>query len=369
VSKIVVEQWDSLSNQINQQIDLIYYPYAERHGSAGNLSIRADSNEDVWHKFIDEELSDARRVTLEHFHLFEWFPLSPGRFHLSESKEIRKRARDNLVEKDGEVFYDPYGKSQIIQAGVGAVRLLPKKIGQKDYYFMTVSSTDTCHEGFPVLIPRRFYAPLKQRMLAEGAVPVTVSGEMSYIDKDTLPRPFFNSSNWLSRTLPLLYLHVDHIEQLKHPRQGVSSYHVSAAASFAGEFEGKKGLYPTYATFDPAKRESLNEAYDWMENFYAKGQYQGTVITDFEEDKFKSKFPQQAVFNLPQLMKGQLDFNEAKDFLRDIGLTKFIRHNSAKSIRIFIINRIRGDQINVGPIKNSNAVAIGREARATTKQN
>ncbi len=36
------------------------------------------TNEDMWNAIISENLRSGTRVTLENFHLMEWFPRSPG---------------------------------------------------------------------------------------------------------------------------------------------------------------------------------------------------------------------------------------------------------------------------------------------------
>ncbi|RMD59905.1 hypothetical protein D6833_10820 [Candidatus Parcubacteria bacterium] len=173
---------------------------------------------------------------------------------------------------------------------------------------MTASSTGVCHEGFPVLVPRRFYAQLKPRLLTDGAVPVTLSGEMRYLSGD-LP-DFFGQK----RTLPRLLLHVDRLEVLPAPRSDVTGFLVTAAVAFLGQVEGQVGPYMTYASFDPARREALEQAVDWIRDFYVQGQYQGQVITDFDE--VMPRFPQ-AVFGLADLMAGRLAADRVQAFLKE----------------------------------------------------
>ena len=196
--------------------------------------------------FLEEELYDTRRVKLEHFHLFEWFPLTPGRFHTAEAQEMRHRAYDAMFQtEDGRSYFTPHGKASMLRGGIGAVRFHPRMVADEPHYFMSASSNGVCHEGFPVLIPRRFYGPLKRRLLKEGAVPVNLGGEMRYLQMDN---PTFLGGN---REIPQLYLHVDQVEVLPQPRSEVKGYTVSAAISFIGEFEQLEGIYTTYATFNP----------------------------------------------------------------------------------------------------------------------
>ena len=184
-------------------------------------------------------------------------------------------------------------------------------IAGEPYYFMSVSSNGVCHEGFPVLIPRRFYAEVKPVLLTDGAAPVTLSGEMRYL-YDGLPS-FFEGN----REIPSLYLHVDELTILASPRQQVSKYTVSAAISFMGQIDGKEGIYATFSTFDPARENSLNRAINWMGQYYVSQLYKGVVITDFDE--VIPRFPG-AVFNLPDLMAGKLDQANIQEFLKSQGL-------------------------------------------------
>jgi len=246
---------DGLVEVINQQTDLIHLPMVDRHTTpATDLSHRATSNAEVWQLFVEEQLYDTRRVTLEHFHLFEWFPNAPGLFHTPEGYQHREVASRYMEPTpDGSTVFNPVGKLTMLKGGIGAVRLRPREIAGEPHYFMTASSSGVCHEGFPVLIPRRFYGPLKARILDEGAVPVTVSGEMRYVPEDAVS--FFPEQ----RRVPLLYLHVDELRVLSRPRSDVTAYLINVVVSFAGEFEGVEGSYATFAAFDPARRLSLSE--------------------------------------------------------------------------------------------------------------
>jgi hypothetical protein len=265
----------------------------------------------VWGRFVAEELFDTRRATLEHFHLFEWFPLAPGRFHTGEAQQMRAMAARSLtLQADGRTYYTPAGKASMVEGGIGAVRLRPRQVGGEPHYFMTASSSGVCHEGFPVLVPRRFYGPLKARMNAEGAVPATLSGEMRYIDGEV---PGFFSER---RDLPGLYLHVDKVEALPAPRAGVTRYLISVAAAFMGTFQGRDGQYVTYCSFDPAMAGEVERVTQWIEQFYVGGNYQGVVITDFDE--VRPRFPG-ALFGLPDLLAGKLDQAKIQQFLAGQG--------------------------------------------------
>ena len=300
---------DQLQSAINRQTDLIYLPMVNQHKTSHtDLDLKAESNSQVWKYFITEQLFDTRRLTLEHFHLFEWFPIAPGKYHTDRGKQARRIALE-MLERDpaGGYCFDPYGKSCMVEGGIGSVRLRPRQIAGEPHYFMTASSSGTCHEGFPVLIPRRFYGPIKQRIMNEGAAPVTLRGEMRYIPEHLVS--FFEEH----RNIPLLYLHVDDLRELPSPRNTITEFSVSVAVSFEGEFKDNEGIYSTYATFDPASSDSLAKACQWMESLYVEGQHKGVIITDFDEVLPKFSY---AVFGLPDLMAGKLNRPRVKKLLK-----------------------------------------------------
>jgi len=297
---------------VERQADLVHYAMLDLHSTPDtDISATATSNEQVWRMFLEEELYDTRRVTLEHVHLFEWFPAAPGRFHTPEGRAQRQMAYRTLTEMAGGIYFTPSGKASLLQGGLGAVRLRPRQIGGESHYFFTASSNGVCHEGFPVLVPRRFYGPLKARFLREGAVPVTLSGEMRYVPDDTVT--FLGGA----RDVPMLYLHVDQLTALAAPRSEVSGFLVTAGVSFVGRFEGREGLYATFASFDPGSRAELDRAVDWLQEVYVEDQYQGTIVTDFDE--VRPRFPN-AVFGLPDLMSGELDQDRVRALLEGQGL-------------------------------------------------
>jgi hypothetical protein len=298
-----------MQSAIDLQTDLVHLPMVSLHKTTDkDFSVTAESDREVWKYFLTEQLFDTRRLNLKHFHLFEWFPVAPGKFHTEQAKKARQEA-DGMLERDlmGKYLFDPYGKSRMVEGGIGTVRLRPRLIAGEPHYFMTASSSGVCHEGFPVLIPRRFYGPIIQRILREGAAPVTLSGEMRYISNDTLS--FFGHT----RDIPLLYLHVDSMKEHTNPRIKITKYEVSIAVSFEGEFKGQQGVYITYATFNPSNRSSLAKTCKWIETFYVKSRYNGVIITDFDE--LYPKFPT-AVFGLPDLMAGRLDSSRVSKFLQ-----------------------------------------------------
>jgi hypothetical protein len=344
-------QTSDMGEIIDDQTRLAHYPIVDRFTvPQADTSQKVDSNEQAWQLFIQEQLFDTRRVTLEHFHLFEWFPLSPGKFHTEEGRQNRQQAFLDLVDtSQGIKYFNPSGKLSMLRGGIGAVRLRPRLIAGEPHFFMTASSSAVCHEGFPVLIPRSFYAQVKPRLLAEGAVPVNLAGEMRYLMED-LPS-FFEGH----REIPALYLYVDDLTLLPSPRPEVTEFAISAAVSFVGEFQEEEGLYATYCTFDPAIDESLQHMLTWIEQFYVTQIYKGAVVTDFDE--VQPRFPQ-AVFGLPDLMAGKLDQSRVKAFLASQGLDS---HTGQKFFLVYKEINTQGGAYIAGDVITGGGDFVGRD--------
>ena len=348
---------NDMRQTINQQSRLAHLPMVNHFTTPDtDLTQVVHSNEEAWRLFVQEQLYDTRRVRLEHFHLFEWFPLTPGRFHTEEARENRQMAYAMMERTpQGHAYFNPYGKASMLRGGIGAVRLRPRLIAGEPHFFMTASSNGVCHEGFPVLIPRRFYGQVKPRLLQEGAVPVDLSGEMRYLLED-LPS-FFTGH----REIPQLYLHVDELQALPSPRTEVSAYAVSVAISFVGEFRGNEGLYATYATFDSSSNESLAHATNWLGQFYVTERYKGVVVTDFDE--VQPHFPD-AVFGLPDLMAGKLNSAGVQEFLKAHGMDKNVND------RFFLVYKeinTQGGAYIAGDVNTGGGDFIGRDKNVPPK--
>lgn len=315
---------DALFNLIDKQTDLVHFrnvdQFAEGNGD-DDEELKAATNEEVWAQFVTEEIDETQKVVLEEFHLFDWFPLAPGKFHTDGARNSRQFARNFLeVTSDGEVYYNPTGKGMMIAGGLGTVRLLPRQIAGEQHHFMTASSTGACHEGFPVLVPHKLYKPLKAQMRKRGVAAATIRGEMRYLPEEL--RTLFGSN----REIPLLYLHVDELLTLTEPRRGVKNFEVSVAVSFRGTFQGEEDTYVTFATFDPTIRGDKMRACQWIDQFYVTKKYQGVVLTDFDEAR--PAFPAKrfslnigrsrpvkphpkAKFSLEDLMSGRFNLQDA----------------------------------------------------------
>ena len=174
------------------------------------------SNEELWDALINETLRATAVVTLENFWLSEWFPLRPGLFHTPRGRQNRSiadrhlfvgpGASDNNLQqfqrqirrtvppkvleriRFGSGFvYDPYGKSFMLDGGIGCVRLKCKQIPAGLVWFMGASATPVAHEGIPVALPDRLYAEFIEKIATDGCIRCSITGRLAQIPVDFDP--------------------------------------------------------------------------------------------------------------------------------------------------------------------------------------
>lgn len=271
------------------------------------------NNVNVWAAILNESRRASMTITLDTFYLFEWFPRSPGLFHTPRAKTARKRAErsiDGVV--DGVIIFNPYGKIEMLQGGVGCIRLRPKKVDSDIVWFMSASSTGVAHEGFPVALPQYWFERYIDQIANNGAVLCTLIGKLQLIP-ESLVTLFSDYSS-----VPKLYLLVEDILNPRSDRDlQERRLRVSAAVTFESSYEGYQSMYASYVSFIPGMQGTLSQGVDWLENSYVKGRYQGSIVTDFDEQM--NRFPN-AIFSLEKIMTNNLKEAEVRDYLQIINV-------------------------------------------------
>lgn len=296
------------------------------------------NNESIWDEIISKRLRRTDlNVILEGFFLFEWFPRSPGLFHTETATKSRRQAEDHIDSvEDGVTIYNPYGKSSMLDGGIGTVRLKPIEIKNQTYYLMTASSTGICHEGFPLAVPSDYYNKYIEEINDFKVKPFMVVGKLQFVP-ESLSKLYRGS-----KKVPQLYLQVEHLIPTRfsrtfepapyslrqsivwrHPSPRRDSFWVSVAVSFLSDYEGHKRIYATYVSFDPREPDSLDNAVEWMEQDYVIGKYKGKVITDFDQQQANFS---DAPFSLEKVMNLRLTAKEIRKVAEnmDIDVDDFI---------------------------------------------
>jgi hypothetical protein len=248
-------------------------------------------NRSLWQAVLTERLRCNVTLKLGGFWLFEWFPRSPGLFHTTQgtfSREYALRTAQRVKvprisggqQRQDILAFAPREKASMLQGGIGCVRLRPKMTEYGSTWFLSASATLIAHEGFPVALPEHHYDRIIDHITSAGAVSCDLTGRLRF-----LPEPLVKLFNDY-REVPYLYLLVDEIRPLHSAGQDSTKRPlVSVAVSFESEFEGHRGVYASYDTFDASNRNSLADTVTWLEDIYVQDTYKGRVITDFDEHR------------------------------------------------------------------------------------
>ncbi len=312
------------------------------------------SNQDIWNAVINESLCNGAVVTLENFLLLEWVPRSPGLYYTNRGKYAREDARRNIASiENGVVIYNPYGKQSMLDGGVGNIRLKPVIHENIALSLMSATSTGICHQGFPVALPKDLYVTYLPEIRRKGAICCTVVGELMFVP-DKLESMYHGYSG-----VPKLFLQVGEIRRPQSLQDSQSDdLRVSLAVSFKSEFEGQSKPYACYVSFAPHKKASFQDSLNWMEHDYITTQYQGKVLTDFDEQT--NHFPD-AVFSLGKMLANNLNETDASVVIQQLhlhGSERIFEFLHRTNIQQAIIYRTEYN------INNSSVGAVGDNASA-----
>jgi hypothetical protein len=301
------------------------------------------SNEDLWHDLIRENVRAPSVIRLIDFWLSDWFPLRPGLYHTPVARNNRDMAGRHLLTGPGvndeglrafehvlqrsvsreligrlrpesTYVYDPYGKSMMLNGGVGCVRFKPKQLPEGQVWFMGASSTPVAHQGIPVALPDSLYSEFVQQVAEESYLRCTLTGRLTYIptDLDPLYRDLVG--------IPQVYLRVDAI-QASGTHTEVAFLADGAVTVLAppvdrpptGSWDLANGIYAAFVSFDPGKSNSIQDATQWLEEVYAGELLNGRVISDFDE---RTRRFIGTIFSLEQVMYGNIPMDASEEVLQ-----------------------------------------------------
>jgi len=288
------------------------------------------SNQILWDAILYEQLRSGSTIKLENFLLFEWFPRSPGLYYTDRAKWSRQDALNYTIEypissqlkgvdeanKIGDEsfipdfmrIFDPYGKIQMLHGGIGSIRLKDKVIdGTERIWFMTASSTNTAHEGFPIALPDQYYQRYIDQIARKGVAPCTLIGKLRFVP-DTLNTLY---QDYIG--VPQLYLLVEEVKPSTRILNHEEIPRVSVAVMFRSKYEGGNNVFSSYVTFFPSQPRSFSNRVDWLENTYVKSLYKGEIITDFDEQNRRFETAQ---FSLKKVLDKQISMNEVNEWVR-----------------------------------------------------
>ena len=212
---------------------------------------------------------------LKGFRLTDWFPRTPGVYWSPAGYRVRREMKSYPVEKDPQlgIFYSPQTKMGLIErGGIGAIRLIPRKIDAEDCWFATACTGSHCHSGVPVAIPDA----LRQQSGVEWGEAANIKGRVRFMQDVGLD----DIARSISGVRPLI-LFVEEIEGTLKTSEGQDRTIIAPVVMFTGK-ERWSAQYSFVQCVDGSDSE-LDKAGYWF-NLYSK-KYEGEIITNFDEQR------------------------------------------------------------------------------------
>jgi len=326
------------------------------------------TTEQFWRDMLAERLRARRLVTLHGVLLFEWFPRSPGLWYTQRAEWSRRSAVGHTMHLTDEehslylasnppdpVVYDLYGKTAMLEGGIGSLRLGRRVTPDGALWFMSASSSPHADRGVPLAVTDQDYAAVIGSIVDDGAVLCTVTGMLT-----SLPDSLLSLYSGYAG-VPRLYLRVTQITRAPRrdqPPQG--ALRANAAVLFTAQ-ERWGEVNATYIDFIPGSTGNLSQRLDWL-NYYVRNLHDGTILTDFDEQM--TRFPD-AVFSLDKIASGTLDRTEISNVANPLRLHPAqIDLLMQQQQRQLVINNfskgaiVVGDSINVG----AGAIVVNRSS-------
>jgi len=253
--------------------------------SAGQTEEFAGS-EEFWDYALEDRLRGLDKLTLRDVSLTEWFPRSPGLYSMADAVHHRVGARDSLIDLDAgqrQVFreslpldervYDLYGKIQMLEGGVGCLRLARRNTTYGPLWFMSATSQARVEQGVPVALTDAQYQSVIDQVRETGFCSCDITGQLLFAPEELLDlyRDY--------RGVPRFFLFVDSITPRPHRRRPTPE---AGAAVFFTSSEPWPAVSATYVDFRLGSGpQSLSKRLPFLE--YYVSMHSGTIATDFDE--------------------------------------------------------------------------------------
>ena len=255
--------------------DILLFWRAFAHSSLRE-SKEITSEEVFWRKAGNLILETVR---LAGFRLTDWFPHAPGVYWSRYAQRFRKVAYSRVF-TDPQLgnYVMPERKMSLIEgAGIGTVRLRPRKIDGEDCWLATAMTGTECHSGIPIAIPDRV---LRKAGVLWGDR-VNLRGQVRFLQEAGLDE----IAGRVHHARPLIVF----VDELKgvDTRRSDEPIIITPVALFEtkdfpeyGDFpEAQYAFVPCAAGHD----SELDAAADWIEKYAAL--HGGRVITNFDEQR------------------------------------------------------------------------------------
>ena len=200
----------------------------------------------------------------------------------------------------------------MLQGGIGSIRLKDKTVADAGrVWFMTASSTNTAHEGFPIALPDLYYQRYIDQIATRGVAACSITGRLRFVP-DTLGTLYQDYTG-----VPQVYLQVEEVQPSTRALGPEEPARVSVAVMFRSEHEGESNIFSSYVTFYPGQRGSFASRIDWLENTYVKSMYQGEIVTDFDE---QTRRFETARFSLRKVLGHEISMDQVNEYAQGLSV-------------------------------------------------
>jgi hypothetical protein len=261
-------------------------------------------------------------------------------YYTDDAGIARHEARNYLRVQEDYLVYEPKGKIQMINGGVGSLRFKPTRILNDDCWLCTATSDSYCHTGIPLALPNELFINWDYDYRHD----FEIIGQIRYVP--TLLEEYYSHLS----NIPQFYILVETIKRLGVRRD--SHCLISPLVFFSTVESSEK-----FATFVNCRVEDdlqISEAANWISDYV--NNCSGEVLTNYDQQK---PYFRNAPFALEKLMNGQITIHDVGRL--DIGRANLVCETVQKiqSIEATLIMNNQGDVYNVGQ-----AGAVGRYARS-----
>lgn len=249
-----------------------------------------DSNQSFWERMIRQGNNiRLHNVQLNNFQIVDWYPRVPGTFFSIGAERIRRQADRSIIREGNSLFYDPYGKSQMIDGGLGSVKFKPFVIDSEYYWLCTATSDSFCHSGIPLFIPNKLFSNID----IASFVQYSISGIIKFLP-ERIDKTFMHHTG-----IPRIYLEVDKLKVID--KNSGSPILITPMLYFESRDDGFSGRQVTYAQCSAGSTYNPDLLADWFHNYTSR--YSGKIITNFDE---QTPIFENAAFSLQKVMSGDV---------------------------------------------------------------
>ncbi len=228
------------------------------------------TNEQVWQQLLSQH--SLGWVTLRDFSLTDWYPRSPGTYHIPQARYSREHANYYVRSENGIDFYEPRGKASMMDGGIGSVRFKPVRVNNETYWLGTATSDGVCHSGIPIAIPEA----LTRKLDFNFGVRASVTGQFHFVP-DSLETYFAHVLR-----VPQIYVLVDALHDIT-TRPGFVD--ITPMVFFDGHNPtrtAERGNV-TFVTCGDSGYTEIDAAADYLTTYVDR--YGGKIVTNFDQQR------------------------------------------------------------------------------------